>query len=71
VITLNKLKRLRWSNSEVLAYLEHKILNELADEDEIEFYEDCLWSGSINKYTYTYKNLIDEMREYYNNGDDY
>jgi hypothetical protein len=49
----------------VIAYLEEKILSNMATEDELEMYQDYKWNNKLNKNNYTYKKLIAEMREWY------
>lgn len=57
-----------WRKDEVIAYLEEKILGEVASDEELELYQDYKWFGKLNKNTYTWKNLIKEMRDVSENG---
>lgn len=61
------MKKIRWLKSEVISFLEEKIKDETVDEDEMEMYEDYKWNGNLdkNKYINTYKNLLREMKKYY------
>jgi competence protein ComGF len=59
------MEKLHFTKSEVLAYLEDKILSNMATEDELEMYQDYKWDRKLNKNNYTYKKLIREMREWY------
>jgi hypothetical protein len=54
-----------WDTSEVIAYVEDKILSDTETADEMEWYEDYKLSGII-KNNYTYKNLIREMNNEWN-----
>lgn len=53
-----------YRKSEVLAYLEEKILMNMATEDEQTLYEGFVWNGKLVK-NYTLKKLIAEMRRLY------
>jgi hypothetical protein len=59
------MEKLHFRKSEVIAYLEEKILSNMATEDELEMYQDYKWNKKLNKNNYTYKKLIREMREWY------
>jgi competence protein ComGF len=59
------MEKLHFRKSEVIAYLEEKILSNMATEDELEMYQDYKWDRKLNKNNYTYKKLIAEMREWY------
>jgi hypothetical protein len=59
------MEKLRFRKSEVIAYLEDKILSNMATEDELEMYQDYKWNNTIDKTNYTYKKLIREMRKLY------
>lgn len=57
----------KWKQSEVWAYLETLIIDEIATKDEIEMYEDYVWNGKLDKvkYTYVIKCLINKMNKEY------
>jgi hypothetical protein len=61
--------KLQWTSYEITAYLEYKINNDLADEYEIEMYEDMIWNikdkVDKKKFFNTYLVLIEEMNEEY------
>lgn len=59
------LKNKRWKQSEVISFVEYKIINETANTDEVEMYEDYRWNGKLDKskYTYVIKRLINEMNK--------
>lgn len=49
-------------SEEVLGFLELKILEGRVDEDELEFYEDYLWFGKLDKKSSTYRKLLNELK---------
>jgi hypothetical protein len=53
--------KLRFNKSEVISYLEDKILMNEANQDETELYENYIWNSKLTK-GYTYKKLIAEMK---------
>lgn len=55
-----------WKISEVVSFLEEKIIDGVANEDEMEMYEDYKWYGRFNKDTYAWKRLLQEMRRIHN-----
>lgn len=59
------MNKIYFSKMEVLAYLEDKILMNMATEDELEMYEEYVWNGKLNKNNYTYKCLTMEMKRIY------
>jgi hypothetical protein len=54
--------KLRFNKSEVISYLEDKILMNEANQDETELYENYIWNSKLTK-GYTYKKLIVEMKD--------
>lgn len=59
------MSKIYFSKMEVLAYLEDKILMNMATEDELELYESFVWDGKLKRNNYTYKRLIAEMKKVY------
>lgn len=59
------MNQLNFIEEEVIAYLEDKILMNMATEDEEVFYQDYKWDDSLNKNNYTYKKLVKQMRRLY------
>lgn len=57
----------KFRKSEVIAYLEEKIISDIATPEESELYEDYHWYGKLNKNK-TLKKVIREMRDIYENG---
>jgi hypothetical protein len=55
----------KWRKSEVISFLEYKLQENLASEDEIEMYENYKWFGKLNKNNYTYRSLLKEMNDEY------
>lgn len=57
----------RWKQSEVISFLECKILQETATRDELEMYEDYTWNSKLDKtkYTYVIRSLINQMNKEY------
>lgn len=56
----------KFRTKEVIAFLEEKILMNMATEDEMEIYETYVWNRKLNKKTYTYKKILKEMNELLN-----
>ena len=50
--------------SEVISFLEMKMLENTATYEEEQLYVDYKWNGKLNR-NYTYKKLLKEMRESY------
>lgn len=48
---------------EVIGFLELKILENRASDEELEFYENYLWFGKLNKKSSTYKKLLNELKQ--------
>jgi hypothetical protein len=57
------MEKVKFRTSEVIAYLEDKILSNMATEDETVLYEDYQWSKKLDKTNYTYKMIVVEMRK--------
>jgi hypothetical protein len=57
------MEKLKFRTSEVIAYLEEKLLSNMATEDETVLYEDFQWSNKLDKTNYTYKMLVRELRK--------
>jgi hypothetical protein len=55
----------KWKQSEVISFVEYKIINETATTEEIEMYEDYRWNEKLDKikYTYVIKKLIVDMNK--------
>jgi hypothetical protein len=58
----------KFRTSEIISYLEEKLNDNMATEEEEQLYSDYKWSGKVNKNTYAWKNLIMEMRDINDNG---
>lgn len=54
-----------WRKSEVIAYLEEVIIDDIAEDYESEVYEDYKWYGKLNKNTYALKKVIRNMNRKY------
>jgi hypothetical protein len=50
-----------WRKSEVIAYLESKIVDNQENEDEINLYQDWKWDGVFPSNVRTYWSLVKEM----------
>jgi hypothetical protein len=59
------MEKIKFNTSEVYNFLEEKVILNLVTEEELVLYEEYIWSDKINK-NYTYKCLVREMRELYN-----
>lgn len=57
-----------WAESEVIAFVEVKIMDNIADTDEVELYEEFIWNDIIDKKSCTYKWLVHELNTYYKTG---
>jgi arsenate reductase-like glutaredoxin family protein len=57
------MRKNKWLKSEVISYLEEKILEDKATDEEMEFYEKYIWFGKFNRKSDTYKRLLREMKE--------
>lgn len=59
-----------FNQEEVLGYLEEKIKDNVATYEEEQMYIDYKWDGKLNrkKHFNTYKDLVREMKDIYNNG---
>lgn len=57
--------KVQFRKSEVISFLEDKIHDGLANEDEEQLYEDFRWTNKLDKNNYTYKCLVFEMRQNY------
>lgn len=47
---------------EVIGFLELKILEDRASNEELEFYENYIWFGELDKKSSTYKKLLNELK---------
>lgn len=63
------MEKLHWTVEEVIGFVEGRILDKIADDKEIEMYEDYIWNGELNrdKYLHTYKKVLRRMRYFYEN----
>jgi hypothetical protein len=59
------MEKIKFNTSEVYNFLEEKVILNLVTEEELVLYEEYIWNSKIDK-NYTYKCLIREMRELYN-----
>jgi hypothetical protein len=57
------MEKLKFHKEEVISFLEDKISMNTATQDELEMYENFQWSGKLNKTNYTYKIVLKQMRE--------
>ena len=49
-------------SEEVIGFLELKILEDRASDEELEFYEDYIWFGKLDKKSGKYKKLLNELK---------
>jgi len=61
-------EKLMWRVSEVIAFIEERIIDDIASEEEEIMYQDYKWSGKINKNTYEWKCVLRNMNKEYNGG---
>lgn len=57
--------KVQFRRSEVISFLEEKIHDGLANEDEEQLYEQYQWENKLDKNNYTYRLLINEMKKLY------
>ena len=46
----------------MIGFLELKILEDRASDEELEFYENYIWFGKLDKKSGTYKKLLNELK---------
>ncbi|MBJ3805199.1 hypothetical protein JF533_19075 [Bacillus subtilis] len=46
--------------SNLIGFLETKVINETATPEEENLYQDYLWYGTVNKKSHTYRNLVNQ-----------
>lgn len=46
--------------SNLIGFLEAKVINETATTQEENLYQDYLWYGTVNKRSHTYRNLVSQ-----------
>ncbi|MBL4978778.1 hypothetical protein QNK06_11330 [Bacillus subtilis] len=46
--------------SNLIGFLETKVINETATPEEENLYQDYLWYGTVNKKSHTYRNLVSQ-----------
>jgi hypothetical protein len=59
------MQKIRFSESEVISYLEDLILSQEANDDEEQLYEEYNWNGKLSKNNYIYKRLVMKMTKTY------
>lgn len=57
--------KLNWRLSEVISFLEERIIDGIATEEEEIVYQDYKWTNKINRNTYEWKCVIGEMSKLY------
>jgi hypothetical protein len=57
------MKKLKFTQEEVIGFLEDLIVSGEANQDEQNLYQNYLLYGKLKKMSYTYKHLIEQMRE--------
>lgn len=63
---VNKMEKLKFRKSEVIAYLEDLVSENAATDEQEELYEEFQWSGKLNKNNYTFKLTVSQMRKLWN-----
>jgi hypothetical protein len=59
------MEKLKFTQEEVIGFLEDLIVSGEATQDEQNLYQDFLLYGEMKKFNYTYKHLIEQMREWF------
>jgi hypothetical protein len=61
------LEQVRFRLSEVISYLEVRVINDEANKQEKEMYESFVWNGFLDKEKYfnTYNKVLKRMKEEY------
>jgi hypothetical protein len=57
------MEKLKFSECEVQSYLEDKIMDNTATEDEQNLYQNFLLFGKLHKMNHTWQGLVNQMRE--------
>ncbi len=57
--------KLRWTEDEVVGFLEDSIKSNTATESELDFYLTYSWTGELNKNLYIYRKIVRKMRREY------
>jgi hypothetical protein len=57
------MEKLKFSESEVIGFVEDLIQSNQATQEQQKLYEDYLLFGELKKFNSTYKSLIMQMRE--------
>lgn len=57
--------KVQFRKSEVISFLEEKIHDGLANEDEEQLYEQYQWENKLDKNNYTFQQLVNEMKRQY------
>lgn len=57
------MEKLKFGETEAIYFIEEKILMEMATENELRLYQDYKLYGKLKKMNYTYRSLIEQMRE--------
>jgi hypothetical protein len=60
------MNKVQFRKSEVVAYLEDLILQDIATQDEEDLYVNYKWSGKLDKTNYTYKEVLIDMKRLWN-----
>ena len=58
------MEKMRFSKSEVQAFVEELILDQVATEEELNWYEEIKWNNNFKK-NYTYKKVLYKMVKEY------
>jgi hypothetical protein len=57
------MEKLKFSQEEVIGFLEDLIVSGEATQEEQNLYQNYLLYGELKKFTYTYRTLIEQMRK--------
>ena len=57
------MEKLKFTQEEVISFLEDKILDQTANQKEQHLYENYLLFGKLHKMNHTWEGLVNQMRE--------
>lgn len=59
------MEKLKFSQEEVIGFLEDLIVSGEATQEEQNLYQNYMLYGKLIKMSYTYKHLVEQMREWF------
>jgi hypothetical protein len=59
----NMIKTKSFMKSEVQSFLELRIIDDMATEEELDLYEEFTYTGKLNASSNTYKQMVRKMKQ--------